>query len=110
VAGLLVMPNTFDRPRAEDEVAMERESRQHTADEFGRMPSSGSATAGVDGPTIGAPAAIMLDALVEHESGVTPPPPPVSVRAFVLFFVGMFLFGFVLLGLFFLFGVQVSGP
>jgi hypothetical protein len=49
----------------------------------------------------------MLDALVEHESGVTPPPPPVSVRAFVLFFVGMFLFGPILLGLAYLLGVRV---
>lgn len=67
---------------------------QHTSDEFGRGPSSGSATAGLDAPAIGAPGLIMVDALVEQQAGKNPPvesPPEVSVGRLALVLVAMFL-------------------
>jgi hypothetical protein len=71
---------------------MAKRSRQHTSDEFGKQ---GSGLAGTDAPMIGAAGAIFSDALTERESGVTPPPPPISVRTFVLIFVVMFVIGVV---------------
>lgn len=58
-------------------------------------PRSGSQMAGMDGPMIGAASAIVVDAISERESGATPPPPPVSVGALAIFFVGMFLVGLI---------------
>lgn len=73
-----------------------RRSRRRDRDESGR-PRAGSALAGMDAPMIGAGALIMIDAIAERESGVTPPPPPVSVKALVVAFVVMFLLGIALL-------------
>ena len=73
-----------------------RKARKHTSDEFGRAPSSGSATAGLDGPVIGAPGMIRTDALVEDQAGPAPhteSPPPVSVGRLGLFLLLMFLLG-----------------
>ena len=57
---------------------MKRESRGHDSDVFGR-PTSGSLT-GLDAPLIGAPSAIILDGIVERESGATPPPPAITLK------------------------------
>jgi hypothetical protein len=71
---------------------MSRRSRMHHGDEFGQQ-SSGNATIGMNGPIIGAGAMITIDGMVERESGVTPPPPPFSVRTAVIFLVVMFIVG-----------------
>ena len=76
---------------------MTKKSHLHTGEEFGRSPSSGSSTVGLDGPVIGASSSIMLDALTERESGVTPPPPPFPVRAVAIALVVMFALGVILL-------------
>jgi hypothetical protein len=74
---------------------MSEGSRTHHGDEFGK---SGSGTLrGLDAPLIGAPTTILLDGIVERESGETPPPPPVSVKAIVIVLVVMLLLGAVLL-------------
>ena len=78
---------------------MSKRSHAHTSDEFGKAPSSGSATAGLNGPIIGEAASIMVDALVEEESGKTPSPPPISVGTSVLVFVVMFLLGLTIMAL-----------
>jgi hypothetical protein len=78
---------------------MPKAKRLHHGDEFGHS-GSGSSTAGLDGPIIGAGASIAVDAMVERESGETPPPPPVSVKTLVIGFVVMFVLG--LIGLFLL--------
>lgn len=78
---------------------MPKPSRMHHGDEFGHS-GSGSSTAGVDGPMIGAGALITLDGITERESGVTPPPPPVSVKALIIGFSVMFIAGVVGLILF----------
>jgi hypothetical protein len=74
---------------------MAKRSHQHAGDEFGKSSGSGSPYAGLDGPMIGAAASIIVDGIAERESGVTPPPPPVSVKALVIFLVVMFLVGIV---------------
>ena len=71
-------------------------SHKHDGDESGR-PRSGSALAGMDAPMIGAAALITIDGIVERESGVTPPPPPISVKALVIALIVMFLLGVALL-------------
>jgi hypothetical protein len=94
------MPNTFDVAvgdlTRQVDSAVSRERTQQGA-RFGQSPSSGSATAGTDGPTIGAAASIVVDAITERESGVTPPPPPVSVRAVVIALVAMLVLGLLLI-------------
>jgi hypothetical protein len=75
---------------------MPKASRQHHGDEFGQA-GSGSSTAGLNGPIIGAGAAITVDGIVERESGATPPPPPISIKALVIGFVVMFVIGVVIL-------------
>ena len=70
-------------------------SRRHHGDEFGQ-PASGKLT-GLDAPFIGAPTGILIDGIVESESGRTPSPPPFSVKAAAIGLVVMFLLGLVLL-------------
>ena len=70
---------------------MSKASRTHHGDEFGK--SGRNALVGCDGPLIGAASTIALDALVERESGATPPPPPFTIRALVIELVVMFLVG-----------------
>ena len=70
---------------------MTRPSREHSADEFGQPAST--AMKGLDPPMIGAPSSILLDGIVENESGVTPPPPPISVRAAAIGLLVMFVLG-----------------
>lgn len=71
---------------------MARPSRTHHADEFGKSGASASVI-GANAPTIGAASMIAVDGIAERESGVTPPPPPISVRAIVIGLVVMFLLG-----------------
>lgn len=59
---------------------------------FGQA-ASGSSVAGLDGPMIGAPSMVLVDGLVERESGQTPPPPGVSVKGLAIALLAMFLFG-----------------
>ena len=67
--------------------------------------------AGMDGPMIGAASTIMVDALVERESGATPPPPPISVGKLAIFFAVMFVVGVVgLLLLLHFLGPDVYAP
>jgi hypothetical protein len=75
---------------------MSRKSREHTSAEFGKSPSSGTATAGVDGPIMGAAGMIMVDALTEDQSGLRPhtePPPPISVGRLGFVLLAIFLLG-----------------
>jgi hypothetical protein len=51
----------------------------------------------MDAPMIGAPSLITIDGISERESGVTPPPPPVSVQELVVALVVVFLIGVALL-------------
>jgi hypothetical protein len=74
---------------------MPKPSRLHHADEFGKAGSS--SVSGLDAPIIGAGASIMVDGLVERESGATPPPPPLTIRAIVIGLVVMFLIGLTIL-------------
>ena len=76
---------------------MRKESRTHTSDEFGKGTSGG--IRGFDPPMIGAPTSILIDGLVERESGATPSPWSVSVTGIVVFLVGMFVLGLVLTGI-----------
>jgi hypothetical protein len=75
---------------------MATESKHHSSSEFGKTGSS--SISGLDAPMIGAAASIAVDAIVERESGVTPPPPPVSLRALIVGLVVVFLLGVVVLG------------
>jgi hypothetical protein len=80
--------------KADEAGVMAKQSRQHTSEEFGRAPSSGSATAGMDAPGIGAPGMIMVDALVEEQSGGRPstePPPQVTVGQLGFVWLAMFV-------------------
>ncbi len=67
---------------------MARKSRQHTSDEFGRTGLGPAAAIG--DRALGAAAGVIVDGLVEAESGVTPGPGP-SARAIVVGFVGLSL-------------------
>ena len=69
---------------------MAKRSSGHSSDEFGKQ---GSGLSGMDAPMIGAAGAILSDALTERESGVTPSPPAVSVRALVVALAVMFVVG-----------------
>ena len=62
-------------------------SREHSSAEFGRSPASGAV--GMDAPLIGASSLIALDGMVEREAGVTPPPPPFSIRTALIALVVM---------------------
>ena len=70
-------------------------SNRHGAEEFGQPSSRG--IKGLDAPMIGAPTSITIDGLVERESGGTPPPPAVSVKALVITLVVMIVVGVALL-------------
>ncbi len=70
---------------------MKRESRGHDSDVFGK-PTSGSLT-GLSAPLIGAPSAIIVDGIVERESGATPPPPAITLKMVVVTLGVMLLFG-----------------
>jgi hypothetical protein len=74
---------------------MTKPSHEHHSDEFGQMPSQ--AIKGLDAPMIGAPTSIILDGIVERESGVTPSPPVVSVAAIVVVLVVMMIVGLAIL-------------
>ena len=68
---------------------------EHTSDEFGRQTSS--SLTGLDAPMIGAASSIVVDGIVERESGVTPPPPPVKLWVLAVALVAMFILGVVLI-------------
>jgi hypothetical protein len=75
-------------------------SRMHHSDEFGK-PATGeiSGTSGwsqTDGRSLADPSAITLEGYTERELGITPPPPPLSLKALVIGLVVMFLVGIVL--------------
>jgi len=70
-------------------------SRLHHSDEFGKV-SDGS-IGGLDAPTIGAAGMIITAGITERESGVTPPPPSVSVRAVIIGLVVVLVLGLALL-------------
>ena len=70
---------------------MSKASRPHSSDEFGK--SGSSSLSGLDAPMIGASSSILIDAIAERESGVTPPPPAISVRAVVVALILLFLVG-----------------
>ena len=74
---------------------MPKASRLHHSDEFGKIASN--KLTGVDAPLIGAASMITVDGMVERESGVTPAPPLISVRAVVIGLVVMFILGAVLM-------------
>ncbi len=74
-----------------------RPSREHNSDEFGQMPSQ--AIKGLDPPMIGAATSITLDGIVERESGATPLPPVVSVRAIIIVLVVMVIVGLAILAI-----------
>ena len=76
---------------------MPEEPRTHHADEFGKVGSS--SVRGLDAPMIGAPASILVDGLVERESGVTPSPWSVSVKGIVIALVVMFVLGLAVLAI-----------
>lgn len=70
---------------------MTKTADEHDSTEFGQPSSHG--IKGLDPPMIGAPVSIIIDGIVERESGVTPPPPLISVKAVVVALVVMVLLG-----------------
>lgn len=77
---------------------MKREAQGDDSDLFGK-PMSGSLT-GLNAPMIGAPSAIMVDGIVERETGATPAPPGISLKAVALTAGAMFVVGLVVAVLF----------
>jgi hypothetical protein len=73
---------------------MAKETREHTAEEFGKGTSGGIRV--FDPPMIGAPTSILIDGLVERESGHTPSSWSVSVTGIVVFLVAMLAIGVLL--------------
>ena len=76
---------------------MPKPSRMHHSDEFGK-PASGvvagsSAKSAFGRRSVGAASAILVDGLVENESGVTPSPPPISMKTIVIWLGVMFAVG-----------------
>lgn len=71
---------------------MVKRDRQHTADEFGRVGSA--SIRGAEMPEMAAPTLIIIDGMVERESGVTPPPPAITVKAIAITLIIMLLIGF----------------
>lgn len=91
---------------------MSKASRMHHSDEFGK-PASGvisrsNALSFFSRRSIGAPSTITLDAITERESGVTPPPPPFTMKALVIGLVVVFVMGTTLLVLLMQFGPQFT--
>jgi hypothetical protein len=76
---------------------MKKRRGEHTSAEFGQMPSGG--IKGLDAPMIGAPVSLTLDGIVERESGVTPDPPVVSVKAMLIVLGIMLVLGILLVTL-----------
>ena len=74
---------------------MTRGSRGHDSDSFGK-PMSGSLR-GLNPPMIGAPSTIIVDGIVERESGTTPPPPGVTLRTVAVVIGIMFVLGMLVL-------------
>lgn len=73
---------------------MKRGSRGQDSDSFGK-PMSGSLT-GLNAPMIGAPSAIVVDGIVERETGTTPAPPGVTLRTAAVVFGVMLVLGLLL--------------
>jgi hypothetical protein len=92
--------------------SVSKASRRHSSDEFGRPPSGVTSLSNAwsifGRRSIGAPSEIAVDALVERESGVTPPPPPFSMRTMVIFLTVVFLVGITGLILLMAFGPQLT--
>jgi hypothetical protein len=78
---------------------MPRPSRLHHGDEFGQPQSgtiAGSNAKSARGHGSWSTAAdILVDGIVERESGVTPPPSPISLKALVIGLVVVFVIGVV---------------
>jgi len=87
------MRTTFDKT-PEGREPMAKPSREHHSDEFGQ-PTLGSVR-GLDAPQIGAPTNVIIDGIVERESGVTPSPPPFSVKTAIIVLVAMMVLGLLL--------------
>ncbi|MHB1452040.1 MAG: hypothetical protein ACYCXR_09500 [Coriobacteriia bacterium] len=77
---------------------MKRGTHEHDSDSFGK-PTSGSLR-GLNPPMIGAPSAIIVDGIVERESGATPPPPAVTLRTVAVVIGSMFVVGLLVAVLF----------
>jgi hypothetical protein len=74
-------------------------SKTHRSDEFGR-PTSLSGPGSMspwDRRSLTAPSRIAIDGKTENESGVTPPPPPFSLKALIVALVVMLLVGIVIM-------------
>ena len=74
---------------------MRKKPEEHDSSEFGQPASHG--IKGLDPPMVGAPASITIDGIVEQESGKTPPPPAVSVKAIAITLAVMLILGVVIL-------------
>ena len=74
---------------------MRKARKTHDSSEFGRPASHG--IKGLDAPMVGAPVNITIDGIVEQESGKTPPPPAVSVKAVAITLAVMLILGLVIL-------------
>jgi hypothetical protein len=76
-------------------------SRMHHSDEFGKPPSGvlsrSSAWSLLGRRSIGAPSSILLDEIVERESGTTPPPPPFAMKALLIGLAVMLVIGIAVL-------------
>ena len=72
---------------------MNRASHDNDSDAFGK-PMSGSLT-GLNPPMIGAASAIIVDGIVEQESGITPAPPSITLRTVAIVVGMMFVLGLV---------------
>lgn len=77
---------------------MKRGSQEYESDSFGR-PMSGSLR-GLNPPMIGAPSAIIVDGIVERETGTTPAPPAITLRAVAVVVGIMFVLGLLVFALF----------
>jgi len=87
------------RSRTRPRSASARRRREHTSDEFGQ-PTLG-AIRGLDAPRYGAPTNVIIDGIVERESGVTPTPPPFSGTTAIIILVAMMVVGALILAVFF---------
>ena len=67
--------------------------KAHTGEEFGRPPSSQMVSASTVPGRMAATTQVILDGVVERESGVTPAPPRISIKTIFLVLVALFLIG-----------------